>query len=81
MPTNSEGLQDIQFDPARNRVYIANSGYNRIEVFDIASGQFLTPIDVGQFPHQMALDGDGKTLWVANSGGESITSVDLNKTW
>jgi YVTN family beta-propeller protein len=78
-PTNTEGLQDIQFDPARNRVYVANSGYNRIEVFDIASGQFLSPIEAGQFPHQMALDGDGKTLWVANSGGESITSIDLNQ--
>src|SRR5580704_13828539 len=78
-PTNTEGLQDIQYDPVRNRVLVANSGYNRIEVFDIASGQFLNPIEVGQFPHQMALAGDGKTLWVANSGGESITSVDLTQ--
>jgi YVTN family beta-propeller protein len=78
-PTNTEGLQDIQFDPKRNRIYIANSGYNRIEVFDIASGQFLDSIAVGQFPHQMALDGDAKTLWVANSGGESITGVDLDQ--
>ena len=77
-PTNTEGLQDVQFDPNRNRVYIANSGYNRIEVYDIASGQMLAPIPVGQFPHQMALDGDGKTLWVANAGGESIGGVDLD---
>ncbi len=77
-PTNTEGLQDIQFDPNRNRVYIANSGYNRIEVYDIASGQMLAPIPVGQFPHEMALDGDGKTMWVANSGGESISGVDLD---
>jgi YVTN family beta-propeller protein len=78
-PTNTEGLQDIQFDPNRNRIYIANSGYNRIEVFDITAGQLLDPISVGQFPHQMALDGDGKTLWVANSGGESIGGVDLDQ--
>ena len=78
-PTNTEGLQDIQLDELRNRVYVANSGYNRIEVFDIASGQFIAPIEVGQFPHEMALDADGKTLWVANSGGESITLVDLNQ--
>ncbi len=78
-PTNTEGLQDVQFDPNRNRIYVANSGYNRIEVFDIASGQFVAPIPVGQFPHQMALDGDGNTLWVANSGGESISAVDLNQ--
>jgi YVTN family beta-propeller protein len=76
-PTNTEGLQDILIDEARNRVYVANSGYNRIEVFDILAARFTTPIDVGQFPHQMALDGDGRTLWVANSGGESISIVDL----
>jgi YVTN family beta-propeller protein len=76
-PTNTEGLTDILIDEARNRVYIANSGYNRIEVFDIAAGRFTTPIDAGQFPHQMTLDGDGRTLWVANSGGESISMVDL----
>src|SRR5258708_30567349 len=76
-PTNTEGLQDILIDEARNRVYVANSGYNRIEVFDIAAGRFTTPIDAGQFPHQMALDGDGRTLWVENSGGESIGMGDL----
>jgi hypothetical protein len=27
----------------------------------------------------MALDGDGKTMWVANSGGESISGVDLDQ--
>jgi len=31
-PTNTEGLPDILIDEARNRVYVANSGYNRIEV-------------------------------------------------
>ncbi len=78
MPTNTEGLQDLVLDEFRNRVYIANSGFNRIEVFDIAAGQFIAPIIVGQFPHEMALDADGQTLWVANSGGESISMVDLN---
>src|SRR5262249_5186646 len=63
-PTNTEGLQDILIDEGRKRVYIANSGYNRIEVFDIGAGQFITPISVGQFPHEMAFDGDGRTLWV-----------------
>ena len=28
-------------DEARNRVYITNSGYNRIEVFDIARDNFM----------------------------------------
>ncbi|MBI1789987.1 MAG: hypothetical protein HYR60_20850, partial [Acidobacteria bacterium] len=73
-----EGLQDILVDEARDRVYLTNSGYNRIEVFDRAKQRFRQPIEVGQPPHQMAMAGDGKTLYVANTGGESISIVDLD---
>jgi YVTN family beta-propeller protein len=79
--TNSngnEGLQDILLDEARGRVYITNSGYNRIEVFDTKQQKFLNPIGVGQLPHQMAMSTDGTTLYVGNTGGESISIVDLN---
>jgi hypothetical protein len=80
-PTNAngnEGLQDIVLDEPRGKLYITNSGYNRIEVFDTQQQQFLTPIPVGQLPHQMAMSTDGNTLYVANTGGESIGIVDLN---
>jgi len=50
----NEGLQDILLDEPRGRLYITNSGYNRIEVFDTNQQQFLNPIPVGQLPHQMA---------------------------
>jgi len=76
-PTKSEGLQDILVDNPRGRVYLTNSGYNRIEVFDTAAQKFLPPIEVGQLPHQMAMAGDGKHLYVGNTGGESISIVDL----
>jgi DNA-binding beta-propeller fold protein YncE len=74
----NEGLQDILLDEARGLVYITNSGYNRIEVFDITKQHFLNPIPAGQLPHQMAMSGDGNTLYVGNTGGESISIVDLN---
>ena len=59
-------------------MYITNSGYNRIEVFDIRNSRFLDPIPVGQLPHQMALGTDGTTLYVGNTGGESLSMVDLD---
>jgi DNA-binding beta-propeller fold protein YncE len=77
-PSGNEGLQDIVLDEARGKVYVTNSGYNRIEVFDIARQHFVDPIPVGQLPHQMAMAGDGKTLYVANTGGESIQILDLD---
>lgn len=75
----NEGLQDLVLDETRGRLYITNSGYNRIEVFDLKKQHFIDPIPVGQMPHQMALGTDGVTLYVGNTGGESISIVDLDR--
>lgn len=75
----TEGLVDLVADPARQRLYVANSGLNRVEVFDTRRKQFLSPIKVGQLPRSLALSLDGNTLYVANTGGESISIIDLDK--
>jgi hypothetical protein len=74
---NNEGLQDLVLDEARGMLYITNSGFNRIEVFDLKKQRFVNPIPVGQMPHLMAMGTDGNTLYVGNIGGESISIVDL----
>lgn len=73
------GLTDMAVDTARQRLYLANPGLNRIEVFDMRTQQFLAPVKAGQLPRSIAIGSDGNTLYVANSGGESIVTVDLNK--
>ncbi len=77
--SNSEGLVDMVTDTARQRLYIANSGLNRVEVFDMRAKRLLDPIKVGQLPRSLALGTDGVTLYVANTGGESISVVDLDR--
>src|SRR5262249_17368841 len=77
--SNSEGLFDMLADNNRQRLYIANSGLNRVEVFDMRARRFLTPIKVGQLPHSLAFGTDGVTMYVANSGSETISVVDLDK--
>ena len=72
-----EGLVDLMPDYNRQRLYISNSGLNRIEVFDMKTQTFLAPIKTGQLPHNMAPGTDGNTLYVANTGGESISIIDL----
>jgi YVTN family beta-propeller protein len=79
--TNSaafEGLQELLLDEKRQRVYVTNSGMNRVEVFDIRRQRFVEPMDVGQLPHSMAMTLDGNTLYVGNTGGESVSIVDLD---
>jgi uncharacterized protein (TIGR03437 family) len=75
----NEGLEDLVADQGRQRVYIANSGMNRVEVFDMRTKQLLNPVKVGQLPRSLAMTPDGATLYVANSGGESISIIDLDK--
>jgi uncharacterized protein (TIGR03437 family) len=74
----SLGLTDMLADSARQRLYLANPGLNRIEVFDMQQQKFLTPYNVGQLPRSLAFGNDAGTLYVANSGGESISLIDLN---
>ena len=71
------GLQDIVLDPLRNRVYLTNAGYNRIEVFDTVNQVFLNPIATGPLPGQMAMSSDGNTLYVATMGSELIHMINL----
>ena len=77
--SNGEGLYDMALDEQRGRLYLSNSGFNRVEVFDTQKLKWLDSIEVGQLPHSLALAPDGTTLYVANSGGESISIVDLDQ--
>ncbi len=77
--SQNEGLVDIALDPTRQKLYLSNSGLNRIEVFDTRSKQFQSPIKVGQLPRAVALSPDGNFLYVANSGAEYISVVDLDQ--
>jgi uncharacterized protein (TIGR03437 family) len=76
--STAEGLVDMAMDNARKKVYIANSGMNRVEVLDTTTNTLLTPIKVGQLPRSLAMTPDGTTLYVGNSGGESISIIDLD---
>ncbi len=74
----NEALEDLAYDGARQRIYIANSGKNRVEIFDTRQKRFIAPLKVGQLPRSLGLSPDGATLYVANTGGESISIVDTN---
>lgn len=76
-PAANAGLTDLAVDQARQRIYITNTGLNRLEVFDMRRREFLQPIKVGQLPRSLALTPDGGTLYVGNAGGESVTVIDV----
>lgn len=78
VPDTAQGLRDILLDEIRGKLYIANAGFNRIEVLDLKSEEIEEPIPVCQLPQQMAMGTDGVTLYVACSATEGVGVVDLD---
>ena len=70
-------LTELIFDDACEHVYLTNATSNRVEVFSIADDELQTPIAVGSQPTGLDVSPDGTTLYVANSGGNNISIVDL----
>lgn len=72
-------------DPARSRLFIADTGHNRIVVTDlggqiqqiIGSGQPGREEDSFRGPQGMALSEDGATLYVADTENHAIRAVNL----
>jgi len=77
--SGTTGVTDIVMDTTRRRLYLANYAMNRVEIFDTQAQQFDTPISVGQEPKALALSSDNNTLYVANSGSEYVSIVDLTQ--
>lgn len=73
-------IGDLAVDAARGVFYISNKSNNSIDVIDW-SGQALSRSGralVGSLPWGLDIDLTGDTLIVANSGGTSLSFVDLD---
>lgn len=77
-------VADALYHPRKDRLYLTNIERNRVEVFAFADSTFKPAISVGSRPWGIAAwprdrSGTmGDTLLVANSGGTSISYIDLN---
>jgi hypothetical protein len=76
-------IADAIYVPRNNRLYLSNIERNQLEVYNLADSTFRQPIIVGSRPWGISAwprgrDGEmGDTLLVANSGGTTISYVDL----
>jgi YVTN family beta-propeller protein len=70
-------LGGIVIDKACQHVYLTNTTQNRVEDFSLQSLTLNAPIQVGSLPVGLDLTPDGSLLYVANSGGNNISVVDL----
>jgi YVTN family beta-propeller protein len=67
----------ILVDPNCQYIYLTNTTLNRVEIFSLTTLSFETPIQVGAQPMGLDVTPDGTLLYVANSGGNNISVIDL----
>src|SRR4051812_40219883 len=71
-------LGGVVVDDVCKHVYVTNTTQNRVEVFSLEAMTLEAAIPVGSQPVGLDITPDGKTLYVANSGGSNISVVDLS---
>ena len=72
------GLLDaIVYDKLRQKLYISNQDHNRVEVFDLATNTFQSPMLVGNQPTVLTLTPDGALLAVLDHGDSTVSVIDL----
>jgi DNA-binding beta-propeller fold protein YncE len=69
-------LDAITYDQSRKRLYVSNQDHNRVEIFDLATNQFLSPVSTGNAPTSLALTPDAKLLAVVNSADGTASVID-----
>ncbi|HEY4304387.1 MAG TPA: hypothetical protein VGM82_07980 [Gemmatimonadaceae bacterium] len=71
-------IGDIAWDAAHENVVLSNQLFNRLEVFSTGTNSYdATGIAVGAFPWGLFVSNDPNVMWVANSGGDNPSRVDL----
>jgi YVTN family beta-propeller protein len=70
-------LKELIVDPQCQHVFITNTTTNRVEVIPLLTGHLGAPIDVGSNPVGIDVSPDGSTLYVATSGANFVSVVDV----
>ena len=73
----ASAIGGILVDPNCQYIYLTNTTLNRVEIFSLTTLSFETPIQVGAQPMGLDVTPDGTLLYVANSGGNNISVIDL----
>lgn len=69
-------LDAIVYDQPRQRLYVSNQDHNRIEIFDLVTNTYLTPVAVGNQPASLALTPDGTLLAVIDLGDGTVSVIN-----
>ncbi|MBI5370612.1 MAG: bifunctional YncE family protein/alkaline phosphatase family protein [Sphingobacteriales bacterium] len=61
----------------KKELYISLWGGKKVLVYDVLTQQVSAEIGVGENPNELLLSGNGKLLFVANAGDNSVSVIDI----
>lgn len=76
--STGSGPRGMALDKNRNRLYVALSNDDSVEVIDVMEGSSLAVIRLvqGDAPAELALTPDGQTLLAVNTGSDTLSFLD-----
>lgn len=74
---NGGQVMDAAVDTIRRTLLLSNQSRNQVEVFRLGTRTFGAPLGAGSRPWGLAVNRNGDTLLVANSGGTDISRIFL----
>ena len=66
----------VAVNPTTNRVYVTDTGADRLIVVDGTSNEMLVSLPVGSYPDAIAVDPEANRIYVANAGEGSLWILD-----
>jgi YVTN family beta-propeller protein len=66
---------ELELDPVRARLYVANFGSDTVTVVGAFSNTVLTTVPVGANPFGVAVDGLHSTAYVSNAAGDTVSVI------
>lgn len=76
-PPSTRTFGHVVIDPASRTAYFTVPDRNEVAVLNLRTGIYDRPIPVGSDPQGIDITPDGKTLYVCDSGGQTISRVDI----
>src|SRR5262249_32240324 len=76
--TNSpDAFASVVINPASTVAYLTVPLRNEVAVLNLRTGTYSKPIPVGSNPHGIDITPNGKTLFVCDTGGQTISKVAI----
>jgi len=72
-----DAFASVAINPASTVAYFTVPLFNEVAVLNLTTGTYGKPIPVGSDPHGIDITPDGKTLYVCDTGGQTISKVNI----